>query len=490
MAYILIYLVLKKTIKDMKRNLFLYLFLTVLVSGITSLAVINFKGKSSKVYYYPEGDTPVVRASFSPHEFPDFTFAAENAVKAVVHVKVTKKSSSQPYSLFDFFYGQPSAPRIMEGSGSGVIISGDGFIVTNNHVIEGADEIQVTLENNQSFSAKLVGSDPVTDIALLKIEAQNLPLIPYGDSDALRLGEWVLAIGNPYNLRSTVTAGIVSAKARSMPSFEGDFKIEAFIQTDAAVNQGNSGGALINTRGELVGINTAIASRTGAFTGYSFAVPVTIVRKIVEDIKSFGSVQRAMLGISMQEIDGNLQKEKNLKDTKGVFIAEVVKGSPADKAGVKESDVLVSINGVRVNSAPAVQEQISRYRPKDKITVEIFREGKQKELSVVLEGRDAQIAKLEDSRTGVLRLYGAELKDAPKDKLEKLGLKSGVEVLTVSGGKFSDAGIQEGFIITHVNQMPVRNVQEMQSVIQRSRRSLLIEGVYPDGKVVYYGMGV
>jgi S1-C subfamily serine protease len=312
----------------------------------------------------------------------------------------------------------------------------------------------------------------------------------YGDSDALRLGEWVLAIGNPYNLRSTITAGIVSAKARSMPSFEGDFKIEAFIQTDAAVNQGNSGGALINTRGELVGINTAIASRTGAFTGYSFAVPTTIVKKVVEDIMQHGVVQRAMLGISMQEIDGNLQKEKGLKTTNGVYIAEVVKGSPADKSGIRENDVLVSVNGVQVNSAPAVQEQVSKYRPKDKISVDIIRDGKQKEFSVVLEGRDAQIAKLEESRAGVLKLFGAELKNASNETLEKLRLKSGIEVLSVSAGKLYEAGVRENFVITHVNQMPVRNIQELQSVIQRSRRSLLIEGVYPDGKVVYYGMGI
>jgi Do/DeqQ family serine protease len=379
---------------------------------------------------------------------------------------------------------------LQEGAGSGVIISKDGYVVTNDHVIDGADEIQVTLENNQSFSAKLIGADPVTDIALLKIDAQNLPILLYGDSDALRLGEWVLAIGNPYNLRSTITAGIVSAKARSMPSFEGDFKIEAFIQTDAAVNQGNSGGALINTRGELVGINTAIASRTGAFTGYSFAVPTTIVKKVVEDIMQHGVVQRAMLGISMQEIDGNLQKEKGLKTTNGVYIAEVVKGSPADKSGIRENDVLVSVNGVQVNSAPAVQEQVSKYRPKDKISVDIIRDGKQKEFSVVLEGRDAQIAKLEESRAGVLKLFGAELKNASNETLEKLRLKSGIEVLSVSAGKLYEAGVRENFVITHVNQMPVRNIQELQSVIQRSRRSLLIEGVYPDGKVVYYGMGI
>jgi len=475
----------------MKRNFYIYLFLTVLISGITSLAVVSFSKKPSAQYFYNEDSIPVQRASFQPQEFPDFTFAAEYAVKAVVHVKVVKRGVSQPYSLFDFFfgYGQPQTPREMIGAGSGVIISEDGYIVTNNHVIEGADQIEVTLENNQTFKAKLVGSDPATDVALIKIDAQNLPLLKFGDSDALRLGEWVLAIGNPYNLRSTVTAGIVSAKARSMPSMDGEFKIEAFIQTDAAVNSGNSGGALINTKGELVGINTAIASKTGAFTGYSFAVPTTIVKKIVEDILDFGSVQRAMLGISMQNIDGNLAKERGLKDTRGVFIAEVVKGGAAEKAGIRNNDVLISINGVRVNSSPAVQEQISRYRPKDKITVEILRDNKQKEVSVVLEGRGAEIA-MSDGSKGTTKIFGAELVEASKDKLNNLNIRSGIEVVSVGEGKFKDAGISAGYIITHINQVPVRTLQELQSVIQRSRRSLLIEGVYQDGKTVYYGMGL
>jgi Do/DeqQ family serine protease len=476
----------------MKRNIIIYLFLTVLISGLTSFAVVTLSGDKSSTYSYPQDNTLIKNTSLTEPEFPDFTFAAESAVKAVVHVKVVMKGTNQPYSLFDFFfgYGQQQVPREQIGAGSGVIISGDGYIVTNNHVVEGADDIEVTLENNQSFKAKLVSSDSATDIALLKIEANNLPFLRFGDSDALRLGEWVLAIGNPYNLRSTITAGIVSAKARSIPSMDGSFKIEAFIQTDAAVNSGNSGGALINTKGELIGINTAIASKTGAFTGYSFAVPVTIVKKIVEDIMKFGSVQRALMGISMQNIDGNLAREKGLKDTKGVYIAEVVKGGAADKAGIKESDVLLSVNGIDVNSSPAVQEQISKYRPKDKISVEILRDGKQKEISVVLETSKDQIAMVGDHKTGILKFYGAELKNAPKDKLERLGIKSGVEVVSVSEGKFKDAGIKQGFIITYINQTALESVQDLQSVIQRSRRSLLIEGVYPDGKVVYYGMGL
>ncbi len=476
----------------MKKNIIIYLFLTVLISGLTSVAVIALIGKREATYVYPENKPIIQKTKISEPEFPDFTFAAESAVKAVVHVKVVVKGTPQPYSLFDFFfgYGQPQIPREMEGAGSGVIISQDGYIVTNNHVIDGAKDIEVTLENNQSFKAKLIGSDAATDVALLKIDASNLPFIAFGDSDALRLGEWVLAIGNPYNLRSTITAGIVSAKARSMPNADGEFKIEAFIQTDAAVNSGNSGGALINTKGELIGINTAIASKTGAYSGYSFAVPTTIVKKVVEDMMKFGTVQRAMLGISMQDMSGSLAKEKGLKDTKGVFIAEVIKGGAADKAGIKESDVLISVNGVQVNSAPAVQEQISRFRPKDKILVEIIRDGKQKELSVVLEGRDAQIALLDGEKTGVVRLWGAEIKEASDEKLNKLGIDFGVEVLSVADGKFKDAGVSKGFIITYVNQMPVRTLQDLQSVIQRSRRSLLVEGIYPDGKVVYYGMGI
>lgn len=477
----------------MKKNFYLYLFLTVLISGITSYAVFSLTDKSKSSSYVYEGESSLFhKANYVPDEFPDFTFAAENAVKAVVHVKVVKKGTTQPYSIFDFFfgYGPQQQPREQVGAGSGVIINPEGYIVTNNHVIDGADEIEVTLENNNVFKAKLVGADPVTDIALLKIDAKNLPYLKFGDSDSLRLGEWVLAIGNPYNLRSTITAGIVSAKARSMPSMSSEFKIESFIQTDAAVNSGNSGGALITTRGELVGINTAIASRTGDFAGYSFAVPTTIVKKVVEDIMDFGAVQRAMMGISMQDIDSKLANEKNLGNNDGVYIADVVKDSPADKAGVKPGDVLLSINGVKVTSSPAVQELVNRYRPKDKISVEIVRDGKQKDLSIVLEGRTDQIAMISDGQEGLLRLYGAEVRDASKDEIENLGINGGVKVINVSDGKFMEAGIKEGFTITHINQVPVSSIEELQSVINRSRRSLLIEGVYPDGKVMYYGMGL
>lgn len=273
------------------------------------------------------------------------------------------------------------------GAGSGVIISPDGYIITATHVIDDADEVVVTLDDKRQFDGKVVGKDPATDIALLKIEATGLPYMKYGDSDDLRLGQWVLAIGNPYDLRSTITAGIVSAKGRSLPSYREEFIIEAFIQTDAAVNPGNSGGALVNAKGELVGINTAIATRTGSYDGYSFAVPSNMARKVVEDIRKFGIVQRALLGITMQDVTGELAKEKDIKDIKGVYIHELTKDGAAEKAGVKTGDILIKIEDVEVNTGTAVQEQINRYSPGDKVRLTLLRAGKQVTVTATLQSR-------------------------------------------------------------------------------------------------------
>lgn len=372
----------------MRKNL-LVIILSVILSGITSVIVINYHERHRERVAMNLPAAQISRVSLTQQSYPDFTFAAENCVKAVVHVKVLSKGAIQTYSLFDFFFGNGS-PQPMQreqlSAGSGVIISPDGYIVTNSHVVSGAEEISVTLENNKSFKARLIGADEVTDIAVVKIEASGLPYLEFGDSDALRLGEWVIAIGNPYNLTNTITAGIVSAKSRSMPSYDEGFKIESFIQTDAAVNPGNSGGALVNIKGELVGINTAIASRTGSFTGYSFAVPASIARKIVNDFVDFGEVKRALLGITMQDMSSELARERRIRDVKGVYVSDVLKGGAAHKAGIRESDIILSINSKPVNSSPEVQEQISKFRPKDRIKVVILREGKQKELSVVLEG--------------------------------------------------------------------------------------------------------
>ena len=475
------------------KKVFVYFLATALVSSLTAFAVVKLSDKERGDYNENSATLPLRNVTLSDQLYPDFTFAAETAVKAVVHVKVTKKGMEQPFTIYDFFfgYGNPGmSPRNQVNSGSGVIITSDGYIITNNHVIEGADEIVVTLEDNKSYKSRLIGRDPVTDIALLKIDANNLPYLTFGNSDSLRLGEWVIAIGNPYNLRSTITAGIVSAKGRSMPATGEEFKIESFIQTDAAVNPGNSGGALVTTRGELVGINTAIATRTGSYTGYSFAVPSSIAKKVVEDLIDFGSVQRALLGISMQEIDGDLAKEKGLEGTNGIYIAEVVRDGAADRSGIKVGDVLLSINGVKVNSGPAVQEQISKYRPKDKVDIELLRNGKQISVSVVLQSKSGDDSKTDNTGNGVIKIFGAELKEAPKELLEKLSLKSGVEVLSVSEGKFRSTGIKKGFVITYVNQNQVSKAADISAIIQSSRRSVLIEGVYPDGTVVYYGMGL
>lgn len=425
-------------------------------------------------------------------EYPDFTYAAEECVKAVVFVKVIKRSSRQeaPLSIFDYFFGYgDSLPREQVGTGSGVIVTEDGYIVTNNHVIAGASEIEVTIEDEKVYKAQLVGTDPATDIALLKIEAQGLPTISYGDSDNLRLGEWVLAIGSPYGLTSTITAGIVSAKGRSMPSYKQEFKIESFIQTDAAVNPGNSGGALVNIRGELVGINTAIYSQTGSYSGYSFAVPVNIVKKIVSDFKDYGSVQRAVLGITMQNNSEVFMNEMKLSTHKGVYISEVAKGSAAESGGLKAGDVILAISGTEVKNGSSVQEIITRYRPGDKITVDILRKDKPMSFEVTLKAKETRQMNAYGSQ-GNVNLFGAILTPAPKSELDKLGLKAGVKVEKVEKGKMRSAGIKEGFIITYINNTPVASPDDIAQQIKQSTRSILVEGVYSDGNIYYYGIGI
>lgn len=312
-------------------------------------------------------------------DYPDFTYAAETCVDAVVYVKVAVPVQvRRPNNIFDFFLGGGSpSTREQYGSGSGVIIRQDGYIVTNNHVAGDASRIEVTLNNNQTYPATLVGADPATDVAIIKIEAEGLPTVPFADSDQLRLGEWVIAIGSPYDLRSTITAGIVSAKGRSMPNYTNELKIESFIQTDAAVNPGNSGGALVNKLGQLVGVNTAIISQTGSYAGYSFAIPSNMVHKIADDIIAYGQVQRVMLGVSIGEIDANLAAQLKLSAPMGVYISEVQNGSPAYNAGLKAGDVLLAIDDAKVNSFATLQEAVSRYSPGDNINVTVIRDSEQ-----------------------------------------------------------------------------------------------------------------
>lgn len=426
--------------------------------------------------------------------YPDFTYAAESCIDAVVYVGVTipPAASNMQIDLFRFFFGdegfgQQPQSREQRASGSGVIISEDGYIVTNNHVVANASQVEVTLHNNKSYKAKVVGTDPATDIAVIKIEASGLKYLKLADSDKLRLGQWVLAIGSPYELKGTVTAGIVSAKGRSMPNYTGEFKIESFIQTDAAVNPGNSGGALVNLDGELVGINTAILSRTGTFTGYSFAVPTNIVKSISGDIIKYGSVRRALLGIVMSPIDEKTASELKLSSRDGVYINEVSSGSAAEKAGVKKGDVLVEIDGTKLTTPSSVQEKVTAYHPGDKAMLTIFRDGKLSNLRVTFQGSTQETGTV--NTDGGVVFYGSVLKEASKETLSRLGIKSGVEIVSVGPGKMRNAGASEGFVIQYVNDRPVKTAKEVIDIAKNSRRSVFLEGVTAYGKASYFGFG-
>ncbi len=476
----------------MKRGILIAL-LSAAVGGLTAYAVVNAMTKSQvRVVETSEG-AQFRTVNLSQDNWPDFTYAAESAVDAVVYVKVVSTQTQQqaPSSIFDFFFGFPEGgmPQQRErvGSGSGVIIREDGYIVTNNHVIDGATRIEVTLNNNQTYPATLVGTDPATDVALLKVEATGLPVIPFGDSDKLRLGEWVIAIGSPYDLRSTITAGIVSAKGRSMPS-NGEFKIESFIQTDAAVNPGNSGGALVDKAGNLVGINTAIISQTGSYTGYSFAVPSNIVKKIAYDLMDFGSVKRAVLGISMMPIDDKIAEELKLSSRNGVYIGEVSKSGAADKAGIKSGDVLIAIDSTKITNPASVQEAVSRFSPGDNAVVTVLRDGKELKLDVTFKGTSQDTGTVSDD--GSIAFYGSSIKAADEETLEKYGLKSGVQIVELGPGKLMEAGAVEGFIILYVNDHPVKTPQEVIDIVKKSKRTVFIEGVTPSGRTGYFGFGV
>lgn len=420
----------------------------------------------------------------------DFTQAVSQSIHSVVHVKTKEFRQYAVNPLYEFFFGeQPDVEaRPILGFGSGVIISSKGYIITNNHVIAGSDEITVVLNDKREFTADLIGTDPTTDIALLKIEGDNLSTLGFGDSDALQLGEWVLAIGNPYNLTSTVTAGIVSAKARNVGILRGEFSIESFIQTDAAVNPGNSGGALINTRGELVGINTAIASQTGAFAGYSFAVPVSIVEKVVNDLIEYGAVQRAILGVVIADVTAELAKEKNIDQIEGVYINSVRPEGAAREAGLREGDVIISINKVRVNSSSELQEQISRYRPGEEVRVVIRRDGDVKQFDVVLRNLEGSTEIVK--RNDVIEVLGATFEPVSEREKRMLGIRNGVKVKTLKPGKLMKVGIQEGFVLTSVNKRPVNSVKDISDILKDTEGGVIIEGLDNNGARSYYAFGM
>lgn len=426
---------------------------------------------------------PAHFTSLEEQEGPiDLTYAAETTVRAVVHVRVRSTVSYGEESenpLFQFFYGdQAQKPHKVTGFGSGVIISPDGYIITNNHVVEDADSIQVTLNNNQTYTAKIIGRDPDTDIALLKINAQNLPYIKYGDSDKLKLGEWVLAVGNPFNLTSTVTAGIVSAKGRNL-DIDGSYKIESFIQTDAALNMGNSGGALVNTKAELVGITSAIISPTGTYSGNSFAIPVNIVKKVVADLKEYGQVQRAILGIKIQDVTSEIAARERLKSVSGAYIAAVNAGGAADGAGLKAKDVITKINDTEIGSTADLLETVSEHRPGDIVKITYFRDGQERTASVELKNIDNSTGVVLASTGGTV-LGSRVVPITSKDK-SKYGINSGVRVTDIGNGKLKELGIREGSIITSVNGKNVNSAADIRDATSNGENVASLEGIQPGG---------
>ncbi len=433
----------------------------------------------------------------------DLTQAAENSLHAVVHIKSTQEAKTrtiqQAPDIFDFFFGDgrgqqrqvQTQPRV--GFGSGVIISKDGYIVTNNHVIDGADEISVKLNDNREFKGRVIGADPSTDLALVKVEADDLPTIPVGDSDALKVGEWVLAVGNPFNLTSTVTAGIVSAKARTLGIYNGG--IESFIQTDAAINQGNSGGALVNAKGELVGINSVLSSPTGAYAGYGFAIPTSIMTKVISDLKQYGTVQRALLGIMGGSItdeqfsDELKKKAKELGVVEGVWVNKVVEGGSASAADIKADDVIIGLDNKKVKNMADLQEALAKHRPGDKVKVKLIRDKKEKTVEVVLKNEQGTTKVVKDAGMEIL---GAAFKELPDDLKKQLNLGYGLQVTGVSSGKMADAGVRKGFIILKANDQPMRKVGDLEEALKAAVKSpnqvLFLTGMFPSGKRGYYAV--
>ena len=433
---------------------------------------------------------PVQRVAFVPAEStPDFVNAAERSVDAVVHIMTKVVRQSNTYE--DFFgallgqiYGYPGQTRnnTMVAYGSGVVLTPDGYIVTNNHVVEGADEVEVTFNNKVKKTATIIGTDPTTDLALIKVDASDLEYLTFGDSDNVRIGEWVLAVGNPFNLTSTVTAGIVSAKARNLSILGEGTEVESFIQTDAAVNPGNSGGALVNTKGELVGINAAIASHTGSYEGYSFAIPSNIVRKVVDDLLLYGETQRGYLGIRYAELTEELAEKEGLENIEGVYVAEVTEGGAAKLAGLRNGDVITAINGKKVNTGTQMIESIRQYRPGDKLDVEVNRGGHHQhyELTLLNEAGNVDVVKKGDSFYN--SEFGLMLQPISQNDMSRLGIKNGLKIVEIRQGRFMNSGVPVDFVITKVNGYDVNSKTELDNALKskRSRRTT-IEGVYPNG---------
>ena len=469
------------------------------VAGVTTYTMLKPENRDSLSFNEQFRQNPGARlaAYDAINAQPvDLTQAAENSLHAVVHIKSTQQAKEQTVTVRDPFaeifgdiFGNggrqqrrvQTQPRV--GFGSGVIISKDGYIVTNNHVIDRSDKVMVTLNDKREFEAKVIGTDPDTDIALLKIDANGLQPIEYGNSDDVVLGEWVLAVGNPYNLTSTVTAGIISAKARQLG---GKMNLESFLQTDAAVNPGNSGGALVNAKGELIGINTAIQSPTGSYSGYSFAVPVNVARKVVSDLKEYGKVQRAMIGIKMQELTPALAKEYKLKEQSGIYVAEVIPGGAAEKAGVKVGDVILQLNGYEAKTFAQLQEQLAQYTPGNTIQMTLSRDGKEKVADVVLQNSYGDVSLKTGS--GIL---GAEVQPLTQAERYRYRLNKGVKITDLKNGKLKSAGLTEGYIIVKINDMVIYDSEDLERALKAAGdEGVFVTAVSPRGRVEYFAFSL
>ncbi|MCS6790021.1 MAG: Do family serine endopeptidase [Bacteroidia bacterium] len=427
-------------------------------------------------------------ARWEVHPPVDFTVAAQIAMPAVVHIRTQIKAELP--SFHRFFLDEEEQDLGIPGTGSGVIISPDGYILTCNHVIEKASRIEVTLYDNRTFRASVVGTDPSTDLALLKIDAEGLPTLEFGDSDALRVGDWVLAVGNPFNLTSTVTAGIVSAKGRTLGLLKEKFRVESFIQTDAAVNPGNSGGALVNIEGKLVGINTAIASTTGAFAGYSFAVPSSIAKKVVDDLKQYGKVQRALLGVSIENLSAERQKELGVSISQGAYVNDVYDGSAADEAGLRSGDIITEIDGRPIRSAAELTEMVARHRPGDRIKIAYYRGDKRYETVARLKGRSSEENTPYEASAVLIPSLGARLRALSEEENSALGVKQGVKVTEINTGPLQAAGVRAGFVITAIDKKPVSTPNDVSQILKNAQGGLLIEGLYKKGEKAYYAISL
>ncbi|MDD5508271.1 MAG: Do family serine endopeptidase [Bacteroidales bacterium] len=487
-------------------NKFFSLVLAAVLGAALTWAVVSFTGKKTTGEMVPVGTqekVPVTLASdmkvYAPQVLPDFMEAANRSINAVVHIMTQYQRQTSMYDYFfnwrDFF-GEPDdrsdGPSYM-GSGSGVIIAEDGYIVTNNHVVEGADKIQVVLNDKRTYDATIIGTDPSTDLALIQIRESGLPYITFGNSDELQIGEWVLAVGNPFNLTSTVTAGIVSAKARNiniLQTPDGTSAIESFIQTDAAVNRGNSGGALVNTKGELVGINAAIASGTGYYSGYSFAIPANLVKKVVMDLREYGEVQRALLGVSIRDVDSELASNLGMKEIIGVYVAGVTDNGSAKAAGVESGDVIIRIDNKPVNSTSELLEQVGQKRPGEQVDLVVNRKNQEKSFRLTLKNKAGTMDIVQkQSGADADVLLGATFEPVKSTEKERLGLSYGLQVARLQKGKLSEAGVREGFIILRIDKQPIRSTTDLQTALDDASNGILIEGVYPNGLRAYYGVG-